>query len=187
MRQALQPTPALSLDRVRRLSRGMQAACTLLLWTLPAGLVVFWATASDAALAEHALLGPQAIRAPLEAWQRLAAGVVSALPLAMLLAGVWQARRCFAEFAQGRVFTPEAAARLGAFAAWVAAAAAASMLAVSACSVLLTWNNPPGMRHLAFGVGSHQVFTLFFAGTVWLMAAVIAQGQGLDEENKGFV
>ena len=37
------------------------------------------------------------------------------------------------------------------------------------------------------GIGSDHVFTLFFAGLVWLMAAVIAQGQTLAEENEGFV
>jgi hypothetical protein len=31
------------------------------------------------------------------------------------------------------------------------------------------------------------VFTLFFAATVWLMAAVIGQGQALAEENQRFV
>jgi hypothetical protein len=31
------------------------------------------------------------------------------------------------------------------------------------------------------------VFTLFFSGLVWLMAAVIGEGQTLAEENEGFV
>ena len=54
-------------------------------------------------------------------------------------------------------------------------------------TALLTLNNPPGQRHLSVGIGSDLVFTLFFAGLVWLMAAVIAQGQTLAEENEGFV
>ena len=90
-------------------------------------------------------------------------------------------------FAQGQVFTLQATALLGRFAGWVAWAALASMLAGSATSVLLTLNNPPGQRHLSVGIGSDLVFTLFFAGLVWLMAAVIAQGQTLAEENEGFV
>ena len=48
-------------------------------------------------------------------------------------------------------------------------------------------NNPPGMRHLSVSFGSDQVFTLFFAGMVWLMAAVIGQGQKLAEENASFI
>lgn len=181
------PSLSLSSQRVRRISRWMVAACWVLLITLPLALVVYWATASEALLATHAHLPVQAVSTPLVGWQRLAGAAVTALPLGLLLAGVWQARRCFGMFAQGQVFTLQATALLGRFAGWVAWAALASMLASSATSVLLTLNNPPGQRHLAVGIGSDLVFTLFFAGLVWLMAAVIAQGQTLAEENEGFV
>lgn len=180
-------TLPLSLQRVRRISRWMVAACWALLITLPLALVVYWATASEAQLASHANLPAQVVAGPLALWQRVAGAVVTALPLGLLLVGVWQARRCFGMFAQGQVFTLQATALLGRFAGWVAWAALASMLASSATSVLLTLNNPPGQRHLSVGIGSDHVFTLFFAGLVWLMAAVIAQGQTLAEENEGFV
>ena len=178
---------SLSAQRVRRISRWMVAACWALLVTLPLALVVYWATASEAQLAGHANLPVQAVAGPLALWQRIAGAVVTALPLGLLLAGVWQARRCFGMFAQGQVFTLQATALLGRFAGWVAWAALASMLAGSATSVLLTLNNPPGQRHLSISIGSNHVFTLFFAGLVWLMAAVIAQGHTLAEENEGFV
>lgn len=181
------PDTSPSLAAVRRISRWMVAACWALLIVLPLALVVYWATASEAVLAGHASLPAQAIQAPLAVWQRLAAGVVMGVPLALLLAGVWQARRCFGMFAQGQVFTRQATALLGRFAGWVAWAALASMLASSLTSVLLTLNNPVSQRHLSVGIGSDHVFTLFFAGLVWLMAAVIAQGHALAEENEGFV
>lgn len=178
---------ALSLQRVQRISRWMVAACWALLTGLPLGLVVYWATASDAVLAGHANLPPELIRSPLAVWQRVAAGAVMGVPLALLLAGVWQARRCFAMFAQGQVFTPQATSLLRRFAGWVALAALAALLSGVVTSVLLTLHNPPGQRHLAVGIGSDHVFTLFFAGLVWLMAAVIGEGQTLAEENEGFV
>lgn len=180
------PDP-LTMQRVRRISRWMVRACWALLTVLPLALVAYWATASDALLAGHANLPAQAIMAPVSGWQRLAAGAVMAVPLALLLMGVWQARRCFAMFARGQVFTRQATALLGRFAGWVAWAALAALLASGVTSVLLTLHNPPGARHLAIGIGSNHVFTLFFAGLVWLMAAVIAQGQTLAEENEGFV
>ena len=110
---------ALSLKRVRRISRWMVVACWALLIGLPVALVLYWATASDALLAGHANLSPQVIQAPLALWQRVAAGVVMGVPLALLLAGVWQARRCFAMFAQGQVFTLQATILLRRFAGWV--------------------------------------------------------------------
>lgn len=184
-----QPTfsASLSLRRLRRISRWMALSCWALMTVLPLALVFFWATASEATLAEHVNLRAQAIQGPLQAWQRSAAAAATAVPLGLLMTGLWQARRCFSMFARGEVFTSQTAALLGRFAGWVAWAAGASLLAGMVCSVLLTLNNPPGMRHLAFGIGSSQLFTLFFAGTVWLMSAVIAQGRGLAEENQGFV
>ena len=182
------PNPApLSLQRVRRISRWMVLACWALLIVLPVALVGYWATASEAMLAGHANLPAQAIQGSITLWQRIAAGSVTAVPLALLLAGVWQARRCFDMFAQGQVFTRQATALLGRFAGWVAWAALAALLASSVTSVLLTLHNPPGQRQLSVGIGSDHVFTLFFAGMVWLMAAVIAQGRSLAEENEGFV
>ncbi len=165
----------------------MVAACWALLIGLPAALVGYWATADEAMLAGHAHLPAQAIHGSLAVWQRVAAGVATGVPLVLLLAGVWQAMRCFQMFARGQVFTLEATALLGRFAGWVAWAALAALLVSSATSVLLTLGNPPGMRQLSIGISSHHVFTLFFAGLVWLMAAVIAQGQSLAEENEGFV
>lgn len=175
------------LTTLRRISRWMVLACGLILWLLPLALVAYWATASDAVLAGHAHLPAKLIQGPLLPWQRWAAGAVMAVPLALLLMGVWQARRCFKMFAQGQVFTAQAAQLLRRFAGWVAWAALAALLSGVATSVLLTLHNPPGQRHLAIGIGSDHVFTLFFAGLVWLMAAVIGQGQVVAEDNEGFV
>ena len=181
------PSAVPSLQSVRRISRWMVVACWAILLLLPLALLVYWATASDAVLAGHASLPSGAVQGQLLPWQRLAAGAVMGVPLALLLIGVWQARRCFEMFAQGQVFTAQATHLLRRFAGWVAWAALAALLASSVTSVLLTLHHPPGMRHLAISIGSDHVFTLFFAGLVWLMAAVIGQGQAMAEENEGFV
>ena len=172
---------------LRRISRAMVVACWLILLLLPVGLVAYWASASDSVLAGHAHLPAEVIQGPLLSWQRWVAGAVMGVPLALLLMGVWQARRCFEMFAQGQVFTVQATHLLQRFAGWVAWAALAALLSGVVTSVVLTLHNPPGMRHLAIGIGSDHVFTLFFAGLVWLMAAVIGQGQAMAEENEGFV
>jgi hypothetical protein len=183
-RNALPKDP---LKHVRRTSHLMVAACWVLMILLPLSLAVYWAVAGDAMLARHANLQVSAVGALIAPWQRLAGAGVMALPLGLLLAGLWQAKGCFEQFAQGRVFTRQATERLRRFAGWVASAALAAIVASAATSVLLTMHNPPGMRQLAIGVGSNHLFTLFFAGLVWLMAAVIGQGQALAEENEGFV
>ncbi|WP_372657346.1 DUF2975 domain-containing protein [Hydrogenophaga sp.] len=176
-----------SLRRIRRISHLMVLACWLLVLLLPVALVVHWAGASTAELAHRADLAPGTLLQPLQAWQRWIAGSISAIPLGLLLVGVWQAKRCFEQFAQGLVFTEQATGLLRRFAGWVAAAALAAILCGAAISVLLTLHNPPGMRMLSVSISSQHVFTSFFAGLVWLMAAVIGQGQALAEENEHFV
>jgi hypothetical protein len=177
----------LTMWRVRRISAAMVWACRFLMLVMPLALVGFWAWAGSESLAAQANLSVSLLMTPLQTWQRVGAALAMALPMGLLLMGVAQAHRCFALFAQGEVFSYQTTALLRRFAGWVAAAALAAILASTVVSVLLTLTNPPGMRHLAIGVGSDHVFTLFFAATVWLMAAVIGEGQALAEENQRFV
>lgn len=183
------PTPnaADHLQRIRRISRKMVLACVGLMVVLPVALVLFWATTGASELAQQGNLHSDAIQAPLLVWQRWVGGAVTGVPLAMLLMGLWQAQRCFAQFAQGQVFTAQATGHLRRFAGWVAAAALAAIVAGALTSVVLTLHNPPGARQLSVGISSNHVFTLFFAALVWLMADVIGQGQALAEENDRFV
>lgn len=175
------------LQRIRRISRLMALACVALIVLLPLALIYYWATTSTPELAMQGNLAPGVIQSPLQAWQRVAAAAITGVPLGLLLMGLWQARLCFAQFEQGQVFSVLATARLRRFAGWVAAAAFAAMVAAAVMSVVLSINNPPGARHLAIGISSNHIFTLFFAGVVWLMADIIGQGQALAEENERFV
>lgn len=175
------------LQRIRRLSRAMVRACWALMLLLPVALAGYWALASHPELAVRGNLPVGAIQQPLQAWQRLACAVAMAVPLALFVAGLWHAQRCFAQFAKGQVFTDQATGHLRRLAGWVAASALAAMVAGAVVSVLLTLGNAPGSRHLAVGIGSDQVLTLFFAGMVWLIAEVMDQGQRLARENEQFV
>lgn len=175
------------LQRIRNLSQCMVLACEVLMVLMPAAWFWHWLTAAAPELAMQASLPPSAITNGFLPWQRMAAAAVNAVPLACVLVGVWQVKRCFAAFAQGHIFTAQTTAHLRRFAGWVAAAALSAIVAGAVVSVLLTLNNEPGSRHLAIGLSSEHVFTLFFAGLVWLMADIMGQGQALAEENEAFV
>ena len=73
------------------------------------------------------------------------------------------------------------------FASLVTASFASSFLAATALSTLITINNAPGTRQVAIGISTDQAIALFFAGLMWVMAAVMAQGLRLAEENANFV
>jgi hypothetical protein len=174
-------------SRLRTLSGAMAIACLLLVLLLPLAVAVFWAVGDVGALAARVHLVPGAVAAPGQPWQRLAGALLTGAALAPLLVGLWHARRCFGLFARGDVFTHRAVRYLQGFAGWSLVSVVAGIAAGAAVSVVLTWHNPPGTRHLAIGLGTDQVFMVFFAGVVWLMAAVIGQGAALAEENASFV
>ena len=174
-------------QNLRRLSWWMARACLLLIVLLPILAIAYWQWADPAQLALRAQLPVDAIRAPLTSAQRWAGAVVTFVPLLFFCAGLWQARACFRLFEAGEVFTAATVRCLRRFAGWVSVSVAASMVAATATSVVLTFHNPPGARHLAISFGTDQVFTLFFAGMVWVMATVIGQGRALAEENAAFV
>lgn len=174
-------------QRIQRLSRVLSHACLGLIVLLPLAVGLYWAWADASVLAVRANLPTNAVAAPLQSWQRLVGALLTESMLAFLLLGLWQARRCFQQFASGQIFTGAAVQCLRHFAGWTLASVVAGMLSSTAISVVLTLGNPPGLRHIAIGVSSDQLFTVFFATLVWLMAAVIGQGQALAEENANFI
>lgn len=175
------------MRRIRLTSRWLARTCAVLIAFLPAAVLAYWWIAGPTELAVHAHLPAGAIQGELQAWQRVLGATLTLAPLALLLLGLDQARRCFVEFAAGRVFTTSAVAGLRRFSGWVALSVAAAIVISALLSVVLTLGNPPASRHLAIGLSSTHAFTLFFAAMVWLMASIIGQGQALAEENAGFV
>lgn len=180
----LSPTP---LRRIQRLSVLLARSCLALVVGLPVAVVVFWLIADVAGLAVHAHLRELVIEQALSLWQRLGGAGITLIPLGLLLAGLWQVRRCFQNFATGHYFELSTVRHLRHFAAWSCASVLASFVATPALSVLLTTHNAPGHRQLALSIGSDQLFTLFIAGMVWLIAAVMTHACALAEENAQFV
>lgn len=172
---------------IRRCSALLAAVCLLLALALPPTAAIYWACAAEASLAARAALLPNLIQGSLHVWQRVAGGLFVELVVALTVLGLWQARQCLGGFARGRIFTTEAVLRLRRFGAWIFASAVADTLTTPVLSVHLTLGNAPGTRQLVVGIGSNQLFALLFAGIVWLMAAVIGQGQALADENAAFL
>ena len=164
-------SPEQDMMRLKRMSRLLSLFCLVLIVVLPPLFAWFWAVATPAQLAARINLPADAVQGPLMLWQRVAGGCVSAVPLALLLAGLWQARKCLAVFAGGHIFTLQAATALRQFASFATASFASSFLASTVLSTLLTFNNAPGGRQISVGISTDQALALFFAGMVWLMAA----------------
>ena len=140
--------------RIQRLSKWLASACLALIIVLPIAVIIYWAVTDPTELAARGNLAAGAVQAPLLAWQRIGGAIVTEIPLALLLIGLWHARKCFKLFSAGRVFTADAVRCLRQFAGWVMVSVAAGIVAGAVISVLLTMHNPANMRHLAIGVGS---------------------------------
>jgi predicted PurR-regulated permease PerM len=172
---------------MQRFSGFLAIACLVFIVVLPIVVLAYWAVADAGLLAARSNLLPSNIQAPLQDWQRLVGALLTCIPVALMLRGLWEARLCFKQFAHGHIFTEQAARRLRSFAGWTMTSSLASILIVPLLSIVLTFNNTPGTRQISVGIGTDHVFTLLFAAMVWVMAAVISQGQALAEENASFI
>ena len=114
-------------------------------------------------------------------------GPLSMIPVAVLVYGLINARRCFAGFAAGEFFSLAAADRLRNFAIAVAASSLLEPLSGGALSVLLSINGLSGPRTLRLEIGSETLIMMIFAGTVAIIAWLMAEAAGLAEENEQFV
>jgi hypothetical protein len=180
--------PPIPLRRIRRMSLILSYFCLALLLSLPIATVMFWLLSEQAVLAARMASGAALpIAYVLHPWQRFAGAGISLMPLGCLLLGLWHVRRCFLAFADGHFFGLDVVTHLRRFAAWACAACVASLIAQPALSVLLTLYNPVGHRQLTLGVSTTELFTLFVAGTIWLIAGVMTHASALAEENAQFI
>lgn len=176
-------------DRTHRLlrwSRALAAACLCIAALLPALMLVYWwLTPADAVFRQAGLgLSPPAeLGLPV----RLAGFAFAMVPLAALVLGLLSARRCFACFAAGRIFSAEAARGLRGFALGVGASALLKPLAGAALSLLLGAASPEQTRTLVLSVGSDTLLSLLFAVMVAIVASVLVSAADIAAENEQFV
>lgn len=178
--------PADRMRRIRRLSRVMVAACLLTSVLLTAGMLFYWAMTPAHTLLRQAGL-PDTPASALDMLTRALGFAISMVPLGALIYGLLSARRCFAAFAVGEIFSNTPIKWLKTFSIAVAASALLKPLAGAALSVLLSSRNPAGQKMLALNVGSDTLIALIFAGTVAVIAWVMAEALDIADENKQFV
>lgn len=119
---------------------------------------------------------------------RVAAGAaVMAIPVAVLLFGLWQARALFADFAGGRVFTLATTRRLRNFAACVLAQAALGPISSTALLLAFTFDNPPGSRQLGIALSTNDYLALIVGGVLLAVAWVMVEATRIADEHASFV
>jgi hypothetical protein len=188
---ALSAKPADAADtkrrrRIRRWGQWMARICLATGLLLVAGGLGYWLMTPAADLFGEAGLPVERARevGPIV---RFSGFLLSMIPVAVLVYGLINARRCFAGFAAGEFLSLAAADRLRNFAIAVAASSLLEPLSGGALSVLLSINGLSGPRTLRLEIGSETLIMMIFAGTVAIIAWLMAEAAGLAEENEQFV
>lgn len=134
-----------------------------------------------------ARLGQAGAGLPLTTGGLLAGAAVTAVPVGVLIYGLWQVRALFRDFALGRVFTVEAARRLQLFAGAVLAQAALGPVSSAGLLIAFTLSNPPGGRQLGIALSSNDYVALIVGGVLLAIAWAMHEAARIANENASFV
>ncbi len=172
-----------NLKKIQRVSAFMQGFCLLLMVSLPVMLVGFWMNLDQLvpALAQQTGLP---IRAQSLQPTTLGLGFACmAVPMAVLLYGIWRLYCLFGLYRQAQFFTRANAHHLLVFATTLFINVLLAPVVSGLLSVILTWHNPPGQKALSIGLGSQHLAALFVASAFMVIAWIMLEGKKLADEN----
>jgi hypothetical protein len=181
------PTLAVPFARLSRLSRAMEVVTLIgiaLVVILSIAAVVIPDWTRNLLLAK---LGQVGATLPVNAPARMAVAAVIAVPLGVMLWGLFAVRGMFREFASGRVFSVRAARYLQVFAATILLQAPLGPLVSAALSVAVSMTNESGERMHAIAFSLLDYYALIIGGVLYAAASVMREAARLAEENASFV
>lgn len=119
--------------------------------------------------------------------KRLGGFAIAMLPAAAGIFGLLALHRLFRLYAAGQVFTRANTRALRQFAAAVLAYGLTRPLAYSLTVLLMTYDNPPGQRHLAIQMSDGEVTALFLGVLFLAIAWVMDEARELAEDQAQIV
>jgi hypothetical protein len=183
------PQPALA-TRLRGLSRGVRGMVLLgvavLLFLLgfmalaPLPTVACWLQGDG----HHLMALLHGDFTPAVRWRLVA---VTALPVALALATLWQLWCLFGLYGRGEVFGAPAAGRLRRFSWMALVVAVAQPISDVLMSVAISLDNAQGDRQLQISLSTNDYALLLLALVFVALARVMSEATRLAEENEQFV
>lgn len=181
------PDSPTGANRLVRMSRAME-------WVTTAGIVLIIALMGAALVIPPwtrnlllAKLGEAGARLPLEPIHQAMATLILAVPVIVMIWGLWHVRLLFREFAQGHVFTDSAARHLQQFGISVLAQGPLGPLVATAIGLALSFGNPPGQRMLVLTFSVNDYLAVIVGGVLVAVAAAMREAARLADENASFV
>jgi hypothetical protein len=118
---------------------------------------------------------------------RIDALACEAVPLGFTVWAMWSLRQLFASYAIGEVFSADPLRHLNNVANALFLGVLADFVMQAPISYLLTWYLGPHHRSISLSFGSNDAAWLFIAGTVLVIARVMAEARRVADENAAFV
>ena len=100
---------------------------------------------------------------------------------------LFQIRRLFTLFAEGRIFDPEPAGAIRRTGLGLLVMVVSGIIAKTVFVLLLTMHNPPGQRQLSISVSSDAYVLALFGGLMITLGWVLGEAARLSDENRQFV
>ena len=174
-----------NLDRIRKTSRRFEVICLVLIVLLPLLAVIYWTLFDHFPPHMQAMLHAEAASEayPLTALNRLAALVVTLLPISAVVYGLTVMIRLLRLYQQGHIFSAPNVACFRDLGRAMILLAGAGFLSVPLYGLALTFNRPPGQSLLTIGLSSDHLMTLFLGGVLLLISWVMDEGRQLAEDN----
>jgi len=174
-------------DRLRRFSGIMAMLTTLGMLLIAAALIAVFLIPDWTRNLLLARLGQAGHGLSLSTGHLIAAATITAVPVGVLLFGLWQVRTLFLNFVNGHVFTLASARLLRDFAGSVLAQAILGPVSSTALMLAFTLDNPPGARQLVITLSSQDYLALIVGGVLLAVSWVIVEATRIADENASFV
>ena len=180
-------TPFNHSDRLRRLSKAMAMLTTLGMLLIAIAVIAVFLVPDWTRNLLLARLGQAGHDLSLSPGRLIAAAAITAVPVGVLLFGLWQVRALFLKFADGQVFTLASARLLRDFAGSVLVQAILGPISSTALMLAFTLNNPPGARQLVIALSSQDYLALIVGGVLLAVSWVMVEATRIADENASFV
>jgi hypothetical protein len=174
-------------DRLRRFSGIMAMLTSLGMLLIAAAMIAVFFIPDWTRNLLLARLGQAGQGLSLSTEHLIAAAAITAVPVGVLLFGLWQVRTLFLNFADGHVFTLASARLLRNFAGSVLAQAILGPVSSTALMLAFTLNNPPGTRQLVITLSSQDYLALIVGGVLLAVSWVMVEATRIADENASFV
>jgi hypothetical protein len=185
------------MNKISRVSRKFRLLFQFLFFIEPIGLVLFWSLANSPMvqrLIQAAYGGDKTslflltsfsdklVNMPLDPTTRLLGFMVSMLPVAITMFGLYQLVQLFRSYESGRIFTIENVKRYKKLGYTLFASVFGGLVYEALITWVVTFHNAPGKREIAITFGSYDIITLIVGGIILLISWVMMEGQNLAEE-----